>query len=70
MAETERATLLLTHGCAARRRRCCEELDAGSRFSAATKAETELEPTTTPNCETDLLFPIKDWSNPGKMTDF
>jgi len=32
MTEKERATLLLTHGYAARRRRCCEELEAGSRF--------------------------------------
>jgi len=50
---------------------CCEELDAGSRFSfRECLARGVVEPTTTPKCETDVLFSIKNWSNPGKVIDF
>jgi hypothetical protein len=44
--------------------------DEQQRLSATAAARGHLERTTTPNCKTKALFPIKNWSNLQKVTDF
>jgi hypothetical protein len=44
--------------------------DEQQRLLATAAARGHLERTTTPNCETKALFPIKNWSNLQKVTDF